>query len=265
MVRRTTYPPDFTIAYVVHGDVPLLDQVIPTTLGALCGDTRRTYDLVLAIDGADAAPVEEILARAHTIWGFDEVRLRWRERHRAGGDPSNNGHAHLLPAKGRFLISIEGDVVAFRTGAGDVLDQIVRTFDACPDLALATRIDDHDCWQWALRDAGQPLAPGVRSVNRVASHFLVYDLPRATARIRAAGGVPGNTFHDTAEGWFNYEDWLSGTFAQPEGPGIGYLDDIPINVFHCDRKAAPGSAYYQRDLAIKLAVFEQRREDCVGP
>jgi hypothetical protein len=257
-----SYPPEFTIAYVVHADLPLLDRVVPTTLDALCQDTERSHDLVLVIDGAETAPVTEIMARAHQRWGFDEVRLRWRERHRAGGDPSNNGHAHLLPAKGRFLITVEGDVVVFRTGVGDTLDLIARTFDAIPDLALATRIDDHDCWQWRLEDAGPPLASGVRSVNRVASHFLIYDLERAVRRMRTAGGVPAHAFHDTAESWFNYEDWLSRTFARPECPGIGYLDALPIQVFHCDRKIAPGSAHYLRDPATRLAVFDQRRQAC---
>jgi hypothetical protein len=261
-VSRVAYPPEFTIAYIVHGDVPLLDRVIPTTLDTLCRGTARSYDLVLVVDGADTAPVGEILPRAHGQWGFDEVRLRWRERHRAGGDPSNNGHAHVLPAKGRYLITVEGDVVAFRTGAGDVLDLIAQTFDACPDLALATRIDDHDCWQWQLEAVGEALAPGVRSVNRVASHFLVYDLERAASRLRAGGGVPADRFHDTADGWFNYEDWLSRTFARPAGPGIGFLDALPVRVFHCDRKTTPGSAHYLRDPETRLGVFEQRRREC---
>lgn len=255
-----SYPPEFTIAYVVHADLPLLDLTIPSTLDTLCGGTARSYDLVLVIDGADTAPVGELLTRARGVWGFDEVRVRSRSRHCAGGDPSNNGHAHLVCDKSRFLITVEGDVVAFRTVPGvDVLDLIARTFERCPEMALAYRMDDHDCWEWKLRDQGPPFAPGIRSVNRVASHFLVYDTTRARPVMARAGGIPGDRFHDGDGRWFNYEDWLSGTFAVPAGPGIGYLEDLPIEVYHCDRKLVDGSAYYQRDLATRLQIFEERR------
>ena len=259
------YPPEFTIAYLVHGDVPLLDRVIPRTITALCEGTSRSYDLLLVIDGAETAPVAEIMDRANAIWGFDEIRVRWRSRHRATGDKTNNIHTHLVSDKSRFLISIEGDVVAFPTRPGtDVLDQIARTFDACAQLAVAQRIDDHDCWQWSLEEVGPPLAPGVRSTNRLSSHFLVYDTARFRDITKTIGGIPGDRFHDDGERWFNYEDWLSHTFAQPIGPGIGYLDDIPLRVYHCDRKIAPGSAHYRRDLHTRLEVFEQRRAATEG-
>jgi hypothetical protein len=234
---------------------------VPTTLDALCRNTKHPYDLVLVVDGAETAPIAEIQQLAHEVWGFDEVRLRWRDRHRASGDQANNIHTHLSLAKSRFLITVEGDVTAFRPdvdASADILDTIVSTFDACTELALAQRIDDHDCWQWPLEDVGNPLAASVRSVNRVSSHFLIYDTHRAGQVIRANGGIPGDTFHDDATRWFNYEDWLSHTFAQPHGPGIGYLEQLPLRVYHCDEKTSPGSAHYRRDLATRLAVFERR-------
>lgn len=260
MTRRIE-PPEFTIAFLVHGDVALLEQTIPTTIRTLTDSSTRTWDLVLVVDGAETAPVAELLDLARRCH-FDEVRLRWRTGHVAGGDPSNNGHVNLIPGKGRFLVGVEGDVVAFRTGPGDVLDMLARTFDACPDLALAIRVDDHDCWQWPLTDVGAPLGPGVRSVNRVASHFIVYHLPRATRVMWAAGGPGAERFHDDGTEWFNYEDWLSGIFAAPAGAGIGYLDALPIRVFHCDEKTVPAGAVYSRDLATRLRVLERRRAEC---
>ena len=175
-VTEALYPPEFTIAFVVHADLPLLERTVPTTIETLTAKSTRTFDLVLVVDGAETAPVSDLmdLAERH---GFDEIRLRRRSRHVATGNPSNNGHAHLLPAKGRFLISVEGDVAAFRTGTGDVLDALARAFDDCPELAIATKIDDHQCWLWQLEDVGPPPAHGIRSVNRVASHFLVYGFP----------------------------------------------------------------------------------------
>lgn len=254
------YPPEFTIAFVAHGDVELLDLVVPATITALCEGTSRSYDLVLVVDGATPEAAIDIYRRAQT-WGIDEVRLRRRDRHHAAGDPSNNGHAHLHPLKGRFLITFEGDVAAFRVSDGDALAAIARIFDTAPSMALATRIDDHDCWQWPLREVGPLLAPHVRSVNRVASHMLIYDLPRYHAHITTTGAPPFEAFHDDEGGWFNWEDWLSTTFAVPDGPGIGYLDDLPVQVFHCDRKIAPGSPYYERDLTTRLNVFHQRHHE----
>lgn len=260
-MTRWPYPPEFTIAFVVHGDVPLLECTVPTTIAALTEGTTRSYDLVLAVDGCESAPVTEILDRADA-WGFDEIRLRRRDRHAASGDPSNNGHLHLPPAKGRYLICVEGDVAAFRCGPGDPLDQIATAFDVCPTMALATRIDDHACWQWAMTDVGPPRATAIRSVNRVASQFLIFDLVRYGRVIAETGGPPGHLFHDSSQRWFNFEDWLSRTFAAPAGPGIGYLDDLPLKVFHCDEKTAPGAATYTRRLDVRLRVFEQRRQEC---
>ncbi|MGW2540896.1 hypothetical protein ACWC5I_08465 [Kitasatospora sp. NPDC001574] len=257
-----TYPPAFTIAYLVHKDVELLRRTIPTTLDALCRGTRHPYDLVLVVDGAESAPIDEITELAHSTWGFDEVRLRRRTRHRASGDQANNIHTHFVTDKSRFLITIEGDVVAFRDpNTDDVLAGIADTFDRCPQLALAQRMDDHDCWQWKLEDAGPALSERARSVNRVSSHFLIYDTQRARPVMTASGGIPGDRFHDDGQSWMNYEDWLSHTFAHPRGPGIGYLHQLPLRVFHCDEKTEPGSAHYRRDLATRLRVFAEREHE----
>ncbi|WP_147409128.1 hypothetical protein [Kitasatospora xanthocidica] len=253
------YPPAFTIAYLVHSDVELLRRTIPATLDALCRGTRHPYDLVLVVDGAESAPIDEITELAHTTWGFDEIRLRWRTRHRASGDQANNIHTHFVTDKTRFLITIEGDVVVFRApDATDVLAEIADTFDQCPQLTLAQRIDDHDCWQWKLEDTGPALSAKARSVNRVSSHFLIYDTHRARPAMAAAGGIPGNRFHDDGQSWMNYEDWISHTFAHPAGSGIGYLHQLPLRIFHCDEKTTPGSAHYRRDLETRLRVFAER-------
>ncbi|MEJ2611285.1 MAG: hypothetical protein P8179_14675 [Candidatus Thiodiazotropha sp.] len=255
------YPPEFTIACLVHGDIPLLEKTIPTTIEALTAESNHTWDTVLIVDGVESAAADQLLELGHRF-GFDEIRLRNRMRHVSPGDPSNNGHAHMLPGKGRYLISFEGDVVAFRTGPGDVLDIISSVFEMCPNLALATRIDDHDCWQWPLHEVGPPLTQDVRSVNRVSSHFLIYDLPRATREIWMAGGVAANEYHDDGKCWYNYEDWLSKQFAAPKGSGIGFIDNLPIKVFHCDEKIAHESALYRRDLRVRLQVFENRKKQC---
>ena len=64
-------------------------------------------------------------------------------------------------------------------------------------------------------------------------------------------------FYDDGKRWFNYEDYLS-QLAHPFGPGIAFFDDVPLRVFHCDRKLSAESAHYTRDLRVKLAEFERR-------
>jgi hypothetical protein len=125
-------------------------------------------------------------------------------------------------------------------------------------LALATRMDDHQCWAWKLADAGPSLAPGIRSVNRVSSHFLAYDVARVR---RQSERLDGSTLYDDGRTWFNYEDWLSAKFAVPRGSGIGFLDRFPIRVFHCDRKRSVGSPFYTGDPAVKLGEFNRRKSE----
>lgn len=253
--------PDFTIAFLVNGDLPLLDLVVPTTLAALCGASRECYDLILSVDGAEVAQTDALYERAMS-WGFDELRLRWRSRWAASGDKTNNGHFNLVSHGTRFVIVVEGDVAVFSTKPDvDLLAEIRTIFDAHPELAVAQRIDDHQEWVWKLEDAGEPFGAGVRSVNRVSSHFLVYETSRFRRHVEASGGIPADEFHDDGQSWYNYEDWISHAFARPRGPGIGFLAEAPLRVYHCDQKVSPNSVHYRRDLATRIDIFQRRRAE----
>ena len=133
--------------------------------------------MVVTIDGAENARVNEMMAVANAN-AVDEVRLRRRTRHCASGDGSNNGHLHAFSDKTRFLVTIETDVAFFRTDPDfDPLDAFARFFDRHPTRPLLHQMDDHDCWTWKLEEVAGDIEPGVSSVNRVSSHFLVYDVP----------------------------------------------------------------------------------------
>lgn len=252
-------PVAFTIDFICHNDFELLEKTIPQNLSALCANTKQSFDVILTVDGAEKVDAKRFLEAAPR-WGIDEVRFRWRGRNCATGDPSNNGHLHTFSDKTPYLVTLEGDIVIFKTDpAFDVLTAFRDLFSRQGQLALATRMDDHDTWVWKLEDAGPEFEPGIRSANRVASHFLVYDTRRARRLLRDEPAGALHKFYDDGEIWFNYEDFLSGIFAQPQGPGIAFVASFPIKVFHCDIKTTEGSVTYTKNLTIKLKEFERRR------
>ncbi|WP_299739980.1 hypothetical protein [uncultured Roseobacter sp.] len=253
MVMQTW--PEFTINFICHDEIEILRKTLPHNLAQLCAGTKRGYDVILTVDGVEAAPRDDFLrlAEAH---GVDEVRLRRRRSNCASGDGANNGHLHAFSDKTRYLLTIEADIAFFRTDPDfDPLDAFVQFFDRHPKRPLIHQMDDHDCWVWKLEKAAKDVEAGVWSVNRVASHFLVYD----TLGARQVKGFPDlGVYHDSQTAWFNFEDELSQIFAEPAGPGIAFPTDWPMRVYHCDRKLREGSAHYCKSADVKLEVFEQR-------
>jgi hypothetical protein len=250
---------DFTIVFVAHANHDIMELTIPQNIEAITAGTRQRFDVVLSIDGYEDCDLDRVLRGARS-WGVDEVRLRSRRRNCASGDGANNGHFHHIVERTPYLLTIEEDVVLFRTDPSfDLLTAFRELFERHPQLCVATRMDDSDVWVWQLEDAAPAIEPGVRSVNRVASHFLVYDIARARNHLRSTGQFRLDVFHDTPDDWMNFEDLISYSFAAPSGPGIAFVDDFPIRVYHCDRKIAPGSPHYSKDPAVKVAEFHRRR------
>jgi hypothetical protein len=247
--------PEFTINVICHDDVELLRRTLPHNVAQLCDGSARSCDLVLTVDGAETAPRAALLEIAEAC-GIDEVRLRRRRRSRAAGDGSNNGHAHAFSDKTRYLVTLESDIAFFRTDpAFDPLDAFARFFERHPGRPLLHRMDDHDCWVWKLEKIAPDIEPGVWSVNRVSSHFLVYN----TAAARQVRGYPDlDGYRDGPSAYHNFEDEVSHRFAEPAGPAIAFPAGWPIRVYHCDRKIHPGSAHYSKSTEIKLQVLAQR-------
>lgn len=251
----TTMNPEITINFIAHDEIELLALTLPQNIQTLAARTSRLFDLCLTIDGAETAPVAEIIAIAQEN-GIDEIRLRYRRRNCATGDPSNNGHMHGLHDKTPYLLTLESDICIFRIDpAFDILDAAIRFLDRHPEVPLLHRMDDTDCWQWQLEKVAEDIEPGVWSVNRLSSHFLVYRI----AAFREVMGWPTlDTYHDDGTTWLNVEDFWSKSLAAPAGPGIPFVASWPMRVYHCDEKIAPESAHYRRDLDTKLRVFHHR-------
>jgi hypothetical protein len=259
MVNRSW--PEFTINIICHDDVELMRHVLPHNLAQLRDHTRRSLDVVMTVDGAEDAPREALLQLAAES-GVDEVRMRQRTNNCASGDASNNGHLHAFSDKTRYLLTIEADVAIFLTDPQfDLLDACAEFFARHPNRPLLHRMDDSDCWVWKLEKVAPDIEPGVWSVNRISSHFLVYD----TMVLRGSRGYPNLTaYQDDHSHHYNFEDELSHFFAEPTGPGIAFPHAWPLRIYHCDRKQSQGSLYYSKLPDVKLQVFKQRRAEVAG-
>lgn len=247
--------PDFTINIICHSDVELLRKTLPHNLENLCARSRRSFDVIMTIDGAETAPIDQLLAVAAEN-GVDEVRMRNRRRNCASGHASNNGHVHAFSDKTRYLLTLEADVAFFNLDSSfDPLDAFAVFFERHPDRPLLHRMDDYSCWVWQLEKVSPDIEHGVWSVNRVSSHFLVYNTS-ATRRIARFPDL--HRYRETMTDWHNVEDEISHRLCEPAGPGIAFPAAWPIRVFHCDRKLHEGSSHYTQDIQIKLAIFQQR-------
>lgn len=257
MAERTDVgAPLFTVAILFHRHLDVLERTLPRTLGALTESTGEPFEVVLHCDGTpDEVAVEVLRRRAR--WGVDEVRFRSRIGVLASGDASNNGHRRLLSERTRYLVVVEDDVlVVRREPAFDVLGACRALFERHPDVPVICKVSDHDLWAWKLADVGGRIEDGVRSVNRVATHFIVYDTWRFRPVATRFGAFDLDVFVDRDDWSYNWEDVVShvGTTG---GRRIAWPEGWPLEVFHCDRKVEPGSMYNTQDPAVKHAVLDE--------
>lgn len=255
MDESSTFP-TFRIAFLFHENLEFLSRTLPQCVEALTANTRETYEVVLVADGSPPTVVHELLPLLPS-WGVDELRIRHRGRWVASGDPSNNGHARMFHHPSPYLVVIEDDVVVFRNDPYfDVLAACRQLLARHAEVPVICRADDHDEWAWPLEDLGDEIEPGVRSVNRVSTHLIVYDTRRFVPVARRFGGFQLDVFVDREDLSYNWEDLVShvGTTG---GRRIAFPSAWPVSVFHCDRKTAPGSMHNTQDPRVKLHVFEQ--------
>jgi len=148
----------------------------------------------------------------------------------------------------------------------DVLGACRALFERHPTVPVLGKVDDHDNWVWRLGDIGEPMEAGVRSVNRVSTHFIAYDVGRFVPVARRFGGFDLDVFIDREDLSYNWEDLVShvGTTG---GRQIAFPEVWPLKVFHCDEKVASGSMYHTQDPAVKqrvLGELEKRFADVCG-
>ncbi|MGH8876244.1 MAG: hypothetical protein ACRD0P_02705 [Stackebrandtia sp.] len=246
----------FAIAFLFHDNLELLSATLPRCLQALTAGSREHPDIILHCDGTPPDVAAQLPALADK-WGVDELRLRRRSKQVASGDGSNNGHQRLMSTTARYLVVLEDDVVAYRTEVHfDPLSAIRDLFEAHPDVCAISTVADHANWSWKLRDLAPALAPGVRSTNRLSTHFIAYDLARFLPAARRFGAFEPDVFIDRDDHSYNWEDLVSHV-ATTGGRRIAFADGWPIDIFHCDRKVDDGSMYHTQDPVVKAQVLSE--------
>jgi len=247
------------IAFLFHSDLDLLARTLPRCVEALAGSTSETFEVVLLADGTpDDIAVQ--LPKLLEGWGVDELQLRSRRRYVASGDASNNGHRRFFPLRTPYLVVVEDDVVMYRAARSfDVLAACRELFERHPDVPVLSKVNDYDQWSWKLTDAGPEIEPGVRSVNRLSTHFIAYDVVRFAAVAERFGAFDLEVFIDRHDHSYNWEDLVShvGTTG---GRQIAFPESWPLDVYHCDRKVEPGSMYHTQRPEVKAEVLADLEE-----
>src|SRR5581483_5044767 len=162
-----------------------------------------------------------------------------------------------FPCRSPYLIVIEDDVVAYLTEPSfDVLAACRTLFERHPDVPVLSTVDDSYQWSWRLEDRGEPVEPGVRSVNRLSTHLIAYDVDRFSGPARRFGGFDLDVFIDRDDLSYNWEDLVShvGTTG---GRRIAFPDSWPLRVYHCDRKRESGSIWHTQDPRVKAEVLAE--------
>jgi hypothetical protein len=258
--------PTFRISFLFHEDLSLLSQTLPRCLEALTKNTKESYEVVLHCDGTPPETVAQLASHLDR-WGVDELRVRRRDRFVPSGDASNNGHRRFFDLRSPYLIVVEDDVVMYRTDPSfDVLAACRRLFERHPHVPVLSKVSDYEQWAWKLEDRRDEIEPGVRSVNRLSTHFIAYDVQRFAPVAYRFGGFDLDVFIDRHDLSYNWEDLVShvGTTGARR---IAFPESWPVEVFHCDRKVEPGSMYHTQDPQMKaqvLAELEQRFRPIAG-
>lgn len=248
--------PTFEIVFLFHDNLDLFARTLPRCLEALTAGTAQDFEVVVHCDGSTPEAVRRVAEMAPT-WGVDEVRARSRARWVASGDPSNNGHRRFFDSSSPYRIVVEDDVVMYRDDPHfDVLTAIRGLLERNLDVPVVCKVDDTDKWTWKLRDIGPGVEPGVRSVNRLSTHFIAYDVARFRAVASRFGAFERDVFIDREDLSYNWEDLVShvGTTG---GRRIAFPESWPLQVFHCDVKVREGSMYNTQDPTTKMTVLDE--------
>lgn len=247
--------PLFRLVFLFHSDLLVLERTLPACIDALTEGTRQTYEVVVHGDGTPTEVACGLLERQEQ-WGIDEIRFRSRRRFTASGDRSNNGHRRLFGGRSRYVVVVEDDVLVERVDRSfDPLTAWRYLFEAHAEVVAACAMADHGDWAWALDDVEPPIAPGVRSVNRVATHLVAYDRSRFLPAATRFGAFDLDVFVDREDLSYNWEDLVShvGTTG---GRRIAWPEGWPLRAHHCDRKAVAGSMHNTQDTRVKQAVLD---------
>jgi hypothetical protein len=256
---QATSQPAWQLVFLFHADLRLFSRTLPRCLEALAAPSSEPYEVVVFADGTPPDVATQLVGELES-WGVDELRIRRRSRYVASGDPSNNGHRRLFEGRSPYVAVVEDDVVMYRTSPDfDVLAACRSLFERHPQVTAISKVNDHDQWSWGLEDVGPHLEPGVRSVNRLSTHFVAYDVARFLDTAERFGAFEPDVFIDRSDLSYNWEDLVShvGTTG---GRCIAHPESWPLDVYHCDRKVGPGSKYHTQQPAVKAEILAELDE-----
>jgi hypothetical protein len=246
----------FTIACAFHDTQRLLARTLPLAVESLTRPTRHDYDVILVADRAAADTVAGLLPHLAEL-GVDELRYRRSGRNAFSGAPSNNFHANHFTTTSPYLVTFTDDTFLWKVDKEfDVLDALHDVFTNHHDVAMVSKVDDHDEWDHPLVDAGPALAPGLRSVNRVVDQLIAYDTARFHAPATRLGAWQRSTYgrRDGAE--YQWEN-LASEVGTTGGRQICYPEAWPLRVRHSDLRTESGSMHGSQDEDVKLKVFQR--------
>ncbi|MEU7717074.1 hypothetical protein [Streptomyces tibetensis] len=249
----------FTLACAFHNTERLLGRTLPLAIRSLTYPTRHDFEVILVAERASEDVVARLVPRLADL-GVDELRWRRTDRNSFSGAPSNNFHGNHFTTTSPYLITFTDDTFIHKTDEDfDVLDATAQIFEANPEVALISKVDDHEEWDWPLEDVGPEIEPGVRSVNRVVDQLIAYDTARFAPVARRLGAFHRDTFVSHAGFEYQWENLAShvGTSGNRK---IAYPERWPLRVRHSDLRNQPGSMHGTQDEDVKLKCFERLME-----
>lgn len=246
----------FTLLCTFHNSARLLEKTLPLAMRSLTQPTRHEFEVIVVADGSSEDTVRALVPRLKDL-GVDELRYRRRDRHVFSGVPSNNLHPNHLKATSPYVVSFTDDAFIWKSDEDfDVLDAATRLFEAHRQVVVVSKVDDNDEWVVPLSDVGPEIEPGIRSVNRVVDHLIVYDTSRFVPVAYRFGAWDREIYVDRDDFQYQWEDLVSHV-ATTGDRKIAYAASWPLRVFHCDLRVAPGSMYCTQDEDVKLGCFDR--------
>lgn len=242
-----------TICFISHEDSVVLQKTLYHNLNFLLRDNiEKQYNIEIIILSSDSSTMNnKKIIEFSNMFNIDEIRIR-NNNLKYSGDPSNDSHMHLLQLNTDYLITIESDVLIVPyKDINFSLKDIISDIDQY-SLGLGYKISDYNCWVWELEKESESISKGVYSVNRVSSHFLIYNIPVFKNKIST-----DSLFKDDYTNLYNYEDKISKLFTEQNNK-IAFFEKWPIEVWHCDKKTEEGSLYYTKDNNLKLEIIESK-------
>ncbi|WP_413385417.1 hypothetical protein [Bacillus velezensis] len=244
-----------SICFISHEDSSLLKKTLPHNLYNIKKNLQGNLTLNTIILSNESSFKNNRDIQTIAIENdISEVRFRSSKSFQYGGDPSNNSHLNLLSnnTNSDILITIESDVIVNNYSESfSLVNEIINFFDEKKDVLVCFKMSDTNCWAWRKQKIeNYNKADEYEYVNRLASHFLIYNMKKLRKT-----PIYSELLKDSYSKDFNYEDKLSNLLYIHDKPVI-FLKKWPLSIWHCDRKLFPGSEFYTQNAKIKQSLVD---------